>query len=247
MQENWFKDWFNSPYYHLLYQKRDHNEAQTFIDTLIKYLSPSKDARMLDIACGKGRHSLQLAELGFDVTGIDLSNASIEDAMKHENDNLHFYQHDMRETFWVNYFDYAFNFFTSFGYFKTPRENDNAIQTMAQSIKHGGILVIDYLNAKYVENNMSHQESQTIDGIEFTITRWYDEHTFYKKILIEDPKEPQPISFTEKVSRFTLKDFESLLAKQRLQIKAIFGDYHLHKYDEEQSNRLILIAQKNTI
>lgn len=244
MQENWFKDWFNSPYYHLLYQKRDHNEAQVFIDNLIKYLSPSKNAKMLDIACGKGRHSLQLANYGYDVTGIDLSEMSIQEAKNNESELLHFFQHDMRQPFRINYFDYAFNFFTSFGYFKTSNENESAMQTMAEAIKPGGIVVIDYLNVRHVERNMTHQAKETINEIDFTITKWYDDHKFYKKILIEDPKETSPVSYTEEVSRFTLQDFKELFSKQNLQTKAVFGDYNLNKYNEETSPRMIIVAKK---
>lgn len=134
----WFKNWFDSPYYHQLYFNRDESEAAAFINKLIEYLKPASRSRMLDVACGKGRHSLQLANKGFDVTGIDLSAYSIQEALKHECENLHFYQHDMRLPFWINYFDYAFNFFTSFGYFQTQRENDNAIRTIAQSLKQQG-------------------------------------------------------------------------------------------------------------
>ena len=115
--KTWFKDWFNSPYYHNLYFKRDENEAAAFIDNLVNYLSPAPGSKMLDVACGRGRHSIQLAAKGFDVTGIDLSEDSINYALQFEKDNLHFYQHDMRLPFRINYYDFAFNFFTSFGYF----------------------------------------------------------------------------------------------------------------------------------
>ena len=114
MQQHWFKDWFNSSYYHQLYFNRDDREAEAFINKLIDHLQPSGDAKMLDVACGKGRHAMQLAEKGFDVTGIDLSEESIEEALRSENDRLHFYRHDMRHPFWINYYDYTFNFFTSF-------------------------------------------------------------------------------------------------------------------------------------
>ena len=134
MQDTWFKDWFNSPYYHKLYAHRDEMEAAGFIDKLIAHLQPAKGARMLDVACGKGRHSMQLAANGFDVTGIDLSKESIAYALQNESDHLHFYEHDMRLPFWINYFDVAFNFFTSFGYFNTQREHDNAIRTIATSL-----------------------------------------------------------------------------------------------------------------
>ena len=126
----WFKNWFNSPYYHQLYFNRDEAEAAKFIDKLINYLNPTAGSLMLDVACGKGRHAIHLAEKGFDVTGIDLSEDSIKEALLSENEKLHFFLHDMRLPFYINYFDYAFNFFTSFGYFSTQREHDNAIRTI---------------------------------------------------------------------------------------------------------------------
>ena len=133
----WYKEWFNSPYYHLLYFNRDEAEAKRFIEELVKRLKPTAGARMLDVACGRGRHSKILASLGFDVTGIDLAPDSIKIAKENERENLHFFLHDMRLPYSVNYFDYAFNFFTSFGYFRSRRENENAVRTVADALKHG--------------------------------------------------------------------------------------------------------------
>lgn len=244
MQDLWFKDWFNSHYYHLLYKNRDHEEAGMFIDALINYLNPEKNTTMLDVACGKGRHSIQLAKMGFDVTGIDLSEASIEEALKYESDRLHFYRHDMRQTFWVNYFDFVFNFFTSFGYFDTEREHINALKSMIQSMKNEGIFVFDYLNSKYVEQQIIPEEEKKIEQINFKITRWYDEKKFYKKIIIEDPSLSQSISYTEEVARFYLKDLKKMFQEAGIEIKEIFGDYQLNSYTEELSPRLILICKK---
>ena len=123
----WYKEWFNSPFYHKLYFERDEQEAQKFILKLLDYLKPPIESQILDVACGRGRHSRFLAQHGYDVTGIDLSHDSIAFAKQFETDRLHFYQHDMRLPAWINYFDYVFNFFTSFGYFKTRREHDDAI------------------------------------------------------------------------------------------------------------------------
>ena len=69
----WFESWFDTPYYHLLYQDRNDREAQLFIDRLLGYLQVSGDMRMLDVACGKGRHAIYMNRQGFNVTGIDLS------------------------------------------------------------------------------------------------------------------------------------------------------------------------------
>ncbi len=244
MQQAWFKDWFNTPYYHQLYFKRDEKEAAAFIDKLIDYLKPKSGSYMLDVACGKGRHSIQLATKGFDVTGIDLSADSIDEALQSESETLHFYRHDMRLPFWINYFDYAFNFFTSFGYFKTRREHDNAIRTIAQSIKPGGVFVMDYLNAHFAEDHIIHQSEKEIEGINFIITKWFDETHFYKKIIVEDEAHEEPLIFTERVAKFSLGDFTEMFAYQGLQIQEVFGDYNFSNYDVKKAPRLIMIAKK---
>ncbi|RYY68102.1 MAG: class I SAM-dependent methyltransferase [Chitinophagaceae bacterium] len=244
MQQPWFKDWFNSPYYHQLYFNRDKTEAAAFIDKLIAYLTPTAGSTMLDVACGKGRHSMQLAGKGFDVTGIDLSADSINEALKFEADNLHFYQHDMRLPFWIRYFDYAFNFFTSFGYFRTQREHDNAIHCIATALKANGIFVMDYLNVHYSEDHTVHNVEKEIEGINYIITKWYDETHFYKKIIVEDDALQEPLIYTEKVAKFSLGDFTEMFAYQGLQIQEVFGDYEFGNYDVRKSPRLIMIAKK---
>ena len=244
MQLPWYKDWFNSPYYHQLYFNRDDIEAAAFIDQLINYLKPLPGSAMLDVACGKGRHSIQLAEKGFDVTGIDLSEDSIGEALQYGSETLHFYQHDMRLPFWVNYFDYAFNFFTSFGYFNTRREHDNAISTIAQSLQKNGVFVLDYLNVQYATDHIVHQSEKQIDNVNFVITKWFDETHFYKKVIVEDENMEEPLAYTEKVAKFSLSDFTEMLACQGMQIEEVFGDYNFDKYDVRKSPRMIMVARK---
>ena len=241
----WYKDWFNSHYYHLLYQHRDEEEALLFIQTLINYLNPEKGSTMVDVACGKGRHSKALADMGFDVTGIDLSGASIEEAKLDETDTLHFYQHDMRLPFRINYFQYAFNFFTSFGYFKTRREHDNAIRTIAHSLQPAGIFVIDYLNVHYSEDRLEKSFTTTIEGVTFHISKWHDEEHFFKQIQITDENNKAPKHlYTERVAKFSLGDFTEMLAYQDMQVQEVFGDYQLGRYDVRKSPRMIIIAKK---
>ena len=242
--KEWYKDWFNSPYYHKLYFDRDESEAQAFIQRLLHHLQPAPDSRMVDIACGKGRHSKFLATKGFDVTGIDISTDSIAKAKEDEADNLHFFVHDMRLLFWINYFDYAFNFFTSFGYFGTRREHDDAMRTIVGSLKKGGTVVIDYLNVHYVEDHMVHREEKELDGTVYSILRWHDEHHFYKKITVTDADLDHPMVHTEKVAKFSLGDFTEMLAFQKMQVKEVFGDYNLAPYDVRKTPRMIVVATK---
>ncbi len=246
MTENkpWFKDWFNSPYYHQLYFKHDKAEAEKFINKLIERLQPAKESLMLDVACGRGRHSKILAAMGFDVTGIDLATESIKEAKKFETENLHFFVHDMRLPFWINYFNYAFNFFTSFGYFNTRRENENAIRTIAQSLLPNGIFVIDYLNAHYAEDHLVHLSEKQIDDVTYLLTKWYDETFFYKKIIIEDDVLKKPLEYQEKVTKFSLGDFTEMLAYHQLQVQEVFGDYNFNSYHVKNSPRMIIISKK---
>jgi SAM-dependent methyltransferase len=245
--QTWFEQWFNSPYYHQLYFKRDEAEAAEFIDKLLDHLQPPSGSLMLDIACGKGRHSIQLASKGFDVSGIDISINSIAEAKQNESDRLHFFVHDMRLPFWINYFNYAFNFFTSFGYFKTRREHDNAIRTIAESLKSDGIFVIDYLNVHYSEDHLVHQSEKEINGVNFHITKWFDEDHFYKKIIIEDEALDAPLEYLEKVAKFTLGDFTEMFAYHHMQVQEVFGDYDLGPYHVRNSPRMIIVAKKMVI
>ena len=241
---DWFKDWFNSSYYYKLYFERDEEEAAAFIDRLLEYLKPPPGSRMLDVACGKGRHSRLLAGRGYDVTGIDISNESIAAARQWESEQLRFFQHDMRLPFFINYFNYAFNFFTSFGYFKTEREHYNAIRTIAQSLQNGGVFVLDYLNVHYAEDHLVHKQEKQLDNVTYYMTRWYDEKHFFKKIIIEDDTREEPLEYMEKVAKFTLGDFNDMFAYHKLQVQEVFGDYSLGPFDVKKSPRLIMIAKK---
>ena len=126
--EYWYTSWFNSPYYHILYKDRDYTEAGRFMDKLTADLQLEKGSKILDLACGKGRHSIYLSELGYDVTGADLSPKNIEAAKKYERPGLRFVIHDMCLPF-LEKFDAIFNLFTSFGYFESPNDNLRAIRT----------------------------------------------------------------------------------------------------------------------
>jgi SAM-dependent methyltransferase len=243
-QAEWYKYWFNSHFYHKLYFDRDEKEAQDFLKRLLQHLQPNVNSTMLDVACGKGRHSRFLSLHGHNVTGIDISPDSIAEAKKYENDNLHFYVHDMRLPFWINYFDFAFNFFTSFGYFNTKREHDDAMRTIAGSIKKGGTVVFDYLNVHYAEDHLVHNEVKKLDETIYEIHRWHDDAHFFKRMTVSDPSLQEPIEFTEKVAKFNLGDFTEMLAYQKMQVTEVFGDYNLNAYDVHKTPRMIIVAKK---
>lgn len=243
-EREWFRDWFDSPFYHKLYFERDEKEAEAFIHKLVDRLKLKPGARVLDVACGRGRHSKVFAAMGFDVTGIDLAPASIEYAKQFEMDNLRFYVHDIRLPFWGNYFDHAFNFFTSFGYFRTRREHDAAIRTISRSLKPGGTLLIDYLNVHYAEDHLLPGVTKHYNGTSYEIKKWDDEYHFYKNIKISDASLTSSLEFMEIIEKFSLGDFTDMLSYQGMQVEEVFGDYDLNGYDVKKTPRLIVSARK---
>ena len=119
---DWFTAWFNTPYYHILYKNRNDEDAQFFMRNLTNFLALAKNAHILDLPCGKGRHSVYLNSLGYTVTGGDLSENSINHAKNFENETLYFEVFDMRKPI-KNTYDAIFNLFTSFGYFDEDEED----------------------------------------------------------------------------------------------------------------------------
>jgi SAM-dependent methyltransferase len=240
-----FIDWLGSPYYHRLYFQRAAIEGPELLKKLLERLNMPKDATVLDAACGTGSVCEWLAQAGFkDITGVDLSAVNIDMAAGKTSPGLQFFQHDLRLPFWINYFHYALLLFNRFGYFRTEREHSNVIRTLSQSLRPGGTLVIDYINVHYAEDHLEHKQEIEIDGVNYYITKWYDETHFYKKILIEDRALKEPLEYTEKIVKMNLGDFNDMLSFNGLQLQDVFGDYQLGAYDISKSPRLLLIAKK---
>ena len=236
--KNWFASWFDTPYYHILYKDRDNTEAQLFMDNITQYLNLPEDAKILDLACGKGRHSIYLNQLGYDVTGADLSENSIAEASKHSNEKLHFEVHDMREPFGQK-FDAIFNLFTSFGYFEDDADNLKTLKSICASLTEYGFGVIDFMNVHHVLKNLVPEETKTVEGIDFHIKRYYADGHIFKEITFEDKGEK--FHFTERVQALTLEDFETMMEESGIYLLGVFGDYKLRKFLKNESERLIMI------
>jgi 2-polyprenyl-3-methyl-5-hydroxy-6-metoxy-1,4-benzoquinol methylase len=242
-KKEWFEEWFDTSYYHTLYKHRNHDEAKLFIENLTSFLKIDKaKSHVLDLACGKGRHSVFLNQLGYSTKGVDLSQNSIQHARQFENDRLSFAVQDMREPL-NETFTHIFNLFTSFGYFDAAEENKKVIFAIEQMLESEGVLVIDFMNSTKVINNLVQNETKEIDGITFNIQRTFDGTHIFKTIQFNDKN--QNFHFTERVQALQLNDFSTMLNATSLQIMHIFGDFNLNAFDELTSDRLIIIAKKN--
>jgi SAM-dependent methyltransferase len=240
--KEWFSEWFDSPYYHILYKNRDDREAELFLSNLVDHLVLNKEQLLVDLACGKGRHSIYLNKLGFNVVGVDLAACSITAAKKFENDRLHFEVCDLRNLPFVQKFDVALNLFTSFGYFDCNETNKQVLHQISKCLKPEGILVIDFMNVNTVLQNLIPFQQKVEEGITFDISKRVEHGLIIKRIDFSDAG--KSYSYQEEVQVLTLQNFEELLHESNFSIKQVFGNYQLQPYQEQSSDRVIIVAQK---
>lgn len=242
LQKEWFDTWFDTPYYHILYSNRNESEAEVFLTNLMNHLGVQQGSSILDLPCGKGRHTLFLAEKGYVLTGADLSSASISLAKSHAPEGVTFLVHDLRKPAWNESFDYVLNLFTSFGYFETEAEDRAAFTTLSRALKTGGSLVIDFMNVTRAVNLLKEEETKVIEGISFHLKRFVQDGYIHKEIRFE--ADNTPYFFIEKVKALSLEDFKGFFTFAGLTLVDVFGSYQLDAYDGVESDRLIMIAKK---
>ena len=239
----WYSFWFDSPYYHILYKDRDMEEASAFMKRLVSFLDLAPDSSILDLACGRGRHSIYLNKLGYRVTGVDLSKENIQWARQYEKDGLEFKVHNMCDPLPQQY-DAVFNLFTSFGYFESEGQDLQTLHAIRDELKAGGVGVIDFMNAERVRDELVPSETKEIDGIVFHISKRFEDGHIIKDIHFEDRQ--RSFNFSERVKSLTLDDFERYFATAGLRLTHTFGTYELSAYNRESSDRLIMIFEPAT-
>ena len=240
--KQWFETWFNTPYYHLLYNNRNESEAQNFVSKLTSHLDLPLGTKILDVACGKGRHSRYLAMLGYDTTGIDLAPQSIAEAQKDQLPNLHFDVWDMRRVYKASHFDLVVNLFSSFGYFDQESDDLAAIQAMADDLKPGGTLVMDYMNPEYIVKIIKPREIIDRGEIQFHIRKRL-ENGFIKK-EIDFIAHGEDHHYEERLKVIKPEQFAKLFKEAGLRIKEVWGDYDLKPFLPGESMRQVIVAVK---
>jgi len=238
--KEWFENWFDTKYYHLLYENRNQEEARFFMKNLIKFLQLKKGDQILDLPCGKGRHSVFLNSQGFDVVGADLSKNSIKQAKKFENKTLKFHVHDMRDEI-VEKYNAIFNLFTSFGYFKDDKTNIGVLKNFKSALKKDGNIIIDFLNIEKIKKNLITEDHFNKNEIYFHIKRSIENGFLIKNISFE--ADGKMHHYIEKIQAFSLENIVNFAYESELMVKNVFGDYNLSPFDKKNSERLILILK----
>ena len=243
IDNNWYKTWFDTEFYHDLYSHRDEEEARIFISTMIMFLEIHPGQRVMDMACGKGRHSRVLESHGLEVVGFDLSKQSIDKAKIYESETIAFDVHDMRKSLTkFGKFDVIFNLFTSFGYFHNIEDDQKVIKNVHKALTTDGFFVQDYLNAASVIDALPQNGSKETETSNFTWKKHVADGFILKDITVENGGDQH--HFQEKVKVYSLEDLVKLHEEAGLKVKDVFGSYELDPYVEKESPRIIIISKK---
>lgn len=241
----WFRQWFNSPYYPIVYQHRDHTDAMLLLRLFLRYTQLPPGSRILDVGCGTGRHAILLAKQGYCVTGIDLSEFLLSIAKSAAGNSLpiHFLHHDMRTPLPDPPYDAVLNVFTSFGYFSSPEEDQSVLQNIADALEPGKFFFFDYLNAAYVTRTLRPVDFLKKGNLLIQQKRWIRDGKVWKEIIVSSPT-GKSVQFFEQVRLYTLEQIKANFQDVGFKICYTFGDYQGNQYDRTNSPRIILLAQK---
>ncbi len=219
----WYVNWFSSKLYLELYKHRNEDDARNLINLIQRIIPIKKDDKVLDVCCGAGRHSIELARRGFDVTGFDLSKFLISEAKKtfksipEKNVKTKFLIKDMRSFNFNKSFDAAVNVFTSFGYFDDDEENFKVIKNVSNSLKSKGYFVFDFLNGVYLKKNVVPFDRKMFQGKEFTQRRKIENNFVRKEITIKSGS--KKFSYEEVLKLYDLSSLKKALKKNSFTIK----------------------------
>lgn len=184
----WFKDWFSSDYYLSVYSHRNDDDADRFLNNILKYIPIDDCSKVLDAACGSGRHSILMAQKNFQVTGFDLSapllNVAIADTLA-LNLKVEYFNADLRFVNLNEKFNLILNLFTSFGYFEDDDENFAFIKSSYRMLEENGYFVFDYFNSDYLRNNFITANEKSTDGLKISEKRKIANNRIIKNIVIE--------------------------------------------------------------
>ncbi len=242
----WYKDWFADEHYLALYQHRNNAEAAQLLDLVERTVDPKSDARILDLACGAGRHSISLAKRGYTkVTGVDLSPTLITIARtsaKEQNVDVNFVESDMLH--FTGEYDLILNLFTSYGYFETDEENESVITKVGNALAPNGYFVIDFFNATLVRQTLIPHSTKVIASGE-TIDEYREiaDGRVNKQIVISSSDSTK--KYVESVRLFTHHELRAMIERVAMQCEHIFGSYNGDPFDEQTSTRCIIVAKKN--
>ncbi len=230
----------------MFHQKRL-EKTKDEVDNILSLLKISSPASILDLCCGPGRHSLELARLGFKVTGVDRTKSYLDKARKQaqkENLKCQFIQKDMRSFCQPDAFDAAINLFTSFGYFDDPRDDEKVLKNVFRSLKNDGIFLMDTMGKEVLARIFRERDWYEIDGnIVLEERRVFKDWSWIESrwILIKGGKKQEHKIL---LRLYSATELSTLLEQIGFKQIEVYGDLAGAPYDHT-ARRLVAVAHKD--
>jgi SAM-dependent methyltransferase len=237
----WYTTWFGTPYYKLLYGHRDENEARAWVMAIIGKLGLTSGQRVLDMACGRGRHCGWFVNEGLRTTGIDLCAESIDEARAH-CPNAEFHVCDMRHALESNAFDAVVCLFTSLGYSNDRADDEKAVRAAAADLRSGGHFVLDLMNSERLVRELVAEEEVEAQGVHFHISRAIEGDAVVKRIHVTHGE--NDLRFVERVHAFTPVEATAMVERAGLRIFDRTDGPPFPAFDPATSERLVIWAVK---
>ncbi len=238
MFDRWYVDSFQDDYV-ARYGHRDAQQARADVYALIAVLGWTAPADVLDVCCGAGRHARVLCDLGFSVTGLDLS-LPLLDRARALVPEAEFVHGDMRDMAFPKKYDYVLNAFTSFGYFADSSDDVRVLRCIAAALRIGGTCVIDFLHVAHVRRTLIPHSVRMIGSVRCEEFRDIDAQWVTKRTDMHAPDGTVQTRY-ERVRLYTRAHFDSLCAEAGLVVRDVFGNYAGAPYDAEASERMIVV------
>jgi len=239
-------DWYERSFgddYLLVYKHRDAQGAKQEVERMVGWLRLAPGAKVLDLCCGMGRHSLALAEAGYRVTGVDLSEVLLREAKRFDTrGQVTWHKADMRRLpLEHGEFDAVVNLFTSFGYFREDVEQIKVLREAARVLRPGGRFLLDFLNPAYTTTHLVPYSEREDEGQRIVELRRIEDGFVIKDIVITSPG-GEPRHYIERIMLYGLDDFRRMLREAGLHLQNVHGNYDEEIYDPETSRRMILVG-----
>lgn len=241
----WFEDWFASEFYLDVYKHRNEEDAAKLLDLILRQTSIDKSKLILDAACGAGRHAVSLKKMGYRVVGFDLSLPLLKVASQNLADiseEIPFFRADLRDVCLRSEFDLVLNVFTSFGYFDTDEENFSFLKNSINFLQDGGHFVFDYINKHHLVKNLVPQSSKKVDKYNIDEKRQIKDNRVTKDIRITSAE--QTYNFRESVKLYDSSRLIEKFGAIGYTIVETYGNYEGDTFDQDNSERLIVICRK---
>jgi ubiquinone/menaquinone biosynthesis C-methylase UbiE len=233
----WFEEWFGEEYLRL-YPHRDDADAERAVGLISRTLGLRPGWRVLDVACGAGRHARAFVDAGAWCIGVDLSATLLRLARQVTDAPL--VRADMRQLpIRPRSMDLAVNLFTSFGYFERDAEHTAALREMVATVRPGGWFVIDFLNAAAVRRELVPEQTLELAGSVIRVSRSVSPDGRY---VCKSIRAPAGRHYTERVRLFEPQQITSMLAQAGVNVRYRFGDYEAAPLASD-SPRTILMGE----